>query len=75
VAAAEAARLDFFGTSLLNRMASAHIGGSRILRGRRRLEESIDRGTLGTIKVEPLFHPHRDDPRFQALLARRGLAD
>jgi hypothetical protein len=39
------------------------------------LEESVDRGRFGMIKVNPVFDPYRDDPRFEALLARVGLAD
>ena len=39
------------------------------------LEEGVDRGGITWIKVSRSWDPYRDDPRFQALLARAGLAD
>ncbi len=43
----------------------------------RRLEEALaQRRTFGLfLKVHPNWDPYRSDPRFQAVLRRRGLAD
>jgi tetratricopeptide (TPR) repeat protein len=39
------------------------------------LEKAIEVGRFYLVKMDPAFDAHRDDPRFQALLARVGLAD
>ena len=34
------------------------------------LEKSTDNSTLGWLRIDPLFDPLRDEPRFQKLLAK-----
>ena len=39
------------------------------------LDEAREESKLFYVKVDPVFAPYRDAPRFLALLAEMGLAD
>jgi len=56
--------------------ATAHVGMGNTDEALSCLQRACEEspGTLASVKVDPIFDPLRDDPRFQEVLRCEGLA-